>query len=107
VNANSKRPLVTPAGKGSPTQPVPLKRDSRLGTYFEYDLSKMVNTKGGFLFKENGEADEEVRRKEREKEREKQRTQHNLEIRERRKQILPTCCPLTPHIISHVSGPFP
>jgi hypothetical protein len=42
----------------------------------------MVNTKGGFLVKDGGEADEEIRRKEREKNREKQRTQHNLEIRE-------------------------
>lgn len=42
----------------------------------------MVNTKGGFLMNEGGEAEEDVRRKQREKEREKQRTQHNLEIRE-------------------------
>ncbi|KAF9535521.1 XPA protein C-terminus-domain-containing protein [Crepidotus variabilis] len=86
LNSNNKRPLtVTPVGQGSPTQPVassskPLKRDSRLGTYFEYDLSKMVNTKGGFLAKENGEAEEDVRRKELEKGREKQRKQHNVEI---------------------------
>src|SRR5258705_4989943 len=87
-NLNNKRPLnATPAGHGSPTQPnasssKPLKRDSRLGTYFEYDLSKMVNTKGGFLANDGGEADEDVQRKERDKKRENQRTQHNLEIRE-------------------------
>src|SRR6266542_4504437 len=87
VNTNNKRPLiVTPAGQGSPTRPVPssskpLKRDSRLGTYFEYDLSKMVNSKAGFLLNEGGEADEDLRRKELEKGREKQRKQHNLEIR--------------------------
>ena len=87
VNTTNKRPLiVTPAGQGSPTQPVsssskPLKRDSRLGTYFEYDLSKMVNSKGGFLLKEGGEADEDLRRKELERGREKQRKQHNLTIR--------------------------
>lgn len=87
VNVNNKRPMtVTPAGQGSPTQPVapstkPLKRDSRLGKYFEYDLSKMVNTKGGFLANENGEGEEDIRRKELEKGREKQRKQHNSEIR--------------------------
>lgn len=78
---------VTPAGQGSPTQPVapsskPLKRDSRLGTYFEYDLSKMVNSKGGFLVNEGNKMDEELRRKE--MEREKQRKMHNVEIRESR-----------------------
>jgi len=88
VNANNKRSMtVTPAGQGSPTQPVassskPLKRDSRLGTYFEYDLSKMVNSKGGFLVNEGNKMDEELRRKE--MEREKQRKMHNVEIRESR-----------------------
>ncbi|CAA7258810.1 unnamed protein product [Cyclocybe aegerita] len=84
VNSNNKRPLrVTPADQGSPTQPVassskPLKRDSRLGTYFEYDLSKMVNSKGGFLVDEGNKADEDLRRKE--KEREHQRNVHNLDM---------------------------
>lgn len=79
LNANNKRPLgVTPASSNSPTAPggsKPLKRDSRLGTYFEYDLSKMVNSKGGFLVEDGNEIDEEVRRKE--KERERQRAQQN------------------------------
>lgn len=57
----------------------PLQRDSRLGTYFEYDLSKMVNSKGGFLMDDGKKVDEELRRKE--KEREKQRDVHNLDIR--------------------------
>ncbi|KAF8168292.1 thioesterase-like superfamily-domain-containing protein [Crassisporium funariophilum] len=84
INTNNKRNLVpTPAGHGSPTAPVassskPLKRDSRLGTYFEYDLSKMVNTKGGFLVDEGSKVDEDLRRKE--KEREKQRDVHNLDL---------------------------
>jgi DNA-repair protein complementing XP-A cells len=56
-----------------------LKRDSRLGKYFEYDLSKMVNSKGGFLVEDGQEADEEMRRKE--KDRERQRTMQNLEPR--------------------------
>ncbi|KAG6866824.1 hypothetical protein C0991_008760 [Blastosporella zonata] len=83
LNANSKRPLgVTPAISKSPTAPTasgskPLKRDSRLGTYFEYDLSKMVNSKGGFLLEDRNEIDDEVRRKE--KERERQRARQNLD----------------------------
>lgn len=83
VNSNNKRSLtVTPAGQGSPTAaPLrPLKRDSRLGTYVEYDLSKMVNSKGGFLMDDGKKVDEDMLRKE--LEREKQRKQHNLDIRE-------------------------
>ncbi|KAL7285717.1 hypothetical protein ACG7TL_000822 [Trametes sanguinea] len=81
VNVNGKRPLgVVPATSTSPTAPKPppkLKRDSRLGKYFEYDLSKMVNSKGGFLVEDGKEVDEEVRAKE--KERERQRAMQNLE----------------------------
>lgn len=42
-----------------------------MGNYFEYDLSKMVNSKGGFLVEERPEVDEEVRRKEKERERQR------------------------------------
>ncbi|KAF8527892.1 XPA protein C-terminus-domain-containing protein [Hysterangium stoloniferum] len=71
-NANNKRPIeVTPAGSHSPTAPRPLKRDSRLGKYFEYDLSKMVNSKGGFLVEDDKEVDENQRMKERQRERER------------------------------------
>jgi DNA-repair protein complementing XP-A cells len=63
----------------SPTAPKPLKRDSRFGKYFEYDLSKMVNTKGGFLVEDGKEIDEDDRRKE--KERERQRAQQNMDPR--------------------------
>jgi DNA-repair protein complementing XP-A cells len=35
----------------------PLPRDSRLGKYFEYDLSKLHNSRGGFLTKEDEEGD--------------------------------------------------
>lgn len=86
LNSNSKRPLAaTPSDQGSQMRPgasssKPLERDSRLGTYFEYDLSKMVNSKGGFLMEEGHEVDENRLRKE--KEREKQRNVHNLDIRE-------------------------
>ncbi|KDR84802.1 hypothetical protein GALMADRAFT_217868 [Galerina marginata CBS 339.88] len=84
LNPNNKRPLsVAPPGQASSTRSVtssskPLERDSRLGTYFEYDLSKMVNSKGGFLMDEGKQVDEDKRRKE--KEREKQRNVHNLDI---------------------------
>ena len=80
---NGKRPLgVVPATSTSPTAPKPppkLKRDSRLGKYFEYDLSKMVNSKGGFLVEDGKEVDEELRAKE--KERERQRAMQSLEPR--------------------------
>ena len=99
TNANKKRPLqVTSALSNSPTGPhkrsyekndkeakeAPLKRDSRLSNYYEYDLSKMVNSKGGFLVDEDGrngrEIDEETHRLE--KMREKERIEKNAEPRE-------------------------
>lgn len=80
-NANHKRPLSITT---SPTAPIPsssrpLKPDSRIGKYFEYDLSKMVNSKGGFLVEDGEEVDQDTRRKE--MEREKQRAVQNLEPR--------------------------
>ncbi|KAJ7169557.1 hypothetical protein C8R46DRAFT_1162371 [Mycena filopes] len=79
--ANGKRPLaVVPATSNSPTVPEktkPLHRDSRLGKYFEYDLSKMHNSKGGFLLEDGKEVDEDMIRKE--KERERQRIEKNME----------------------------
>ena len=86
VNPNNKRPVApTRSGQGpQSTSEVsssrPLKRDSRLGTYFEYDLSKMVNSKGGFLVGDGGNVDMDLIRKE--KERELQRNIHNLDLRE-------------------------
>ncbi|KAH7924000.1 hypothetical protein BV22DRAFT_1067601 [Leucogyrophana mollusca] len=81
TNVNHKRPLeIVPATSKSPTAPraaQPLKRDSRLGKYFEYDLSKMVNSKGGFLVEDGKEVDEDLRAKERERER--QRAVQNIE----------------------------
>jgi DNA-repair protein complementing XP-A cells len=82
-NANNKRPIgVVPATSNSPTAPGPskdrpLNRDSRLGKYFDYDLSKMVNSKGGFLIEDGKEIDEDMLRKE--KERERERIQKNME----------------------------
>ncbi|KAH6917568.1 thioesterase-like superfamily-domain-containing protein [Coprinopsis sp. MPI-PUGE-AT-0042] len=83
LNSNRKRPLANPGITTSPTAGTssssskPLKRDSRLGNYFEYDLSKMVNSKGGFLVEERAEVDEELKRKE--KERERQRALQSIE----------------------------
>ncbi|KAH9176986.1 XPA protein C-terminus-domain-containing protein [Lactarius sanguifluus] len=86
ANANGKRPLsvVLAASGGSPTaaskNPPPagkLQRDSRLGKYFDYDLSKMVNSKGGFLVEDDKEADDDLKSKERERER--QRAMQNLD----------------------------
>ncbi|CUA72300.1 DNA repair protein rad14 [Rhizoctonia solani] len=77
-NANGKRALVVTEGefispkKKAPDHKdsnAPLKRDSRLmGRYLDYDLSKMVNSKGGFLVEEKSNYDEETRRKEKERE---------------------------------------
>jgi len=86
-NANNKRPLsVVPAASGSPTGPSrnnassdKLQRDSRLGKYFDYDLSKMVNSKGGFLVEDDKEANDDAKTKERERER--QRAMQNLDPR--------------------------
>ena len=81
-NGSNKRPLtVVSAESTSPTAaktaPKPLKRDSRLGSYFEYDLSKMVNSKGGFLVDDEKESLDDLRTKQREKER--QKAMQNLE----------------------------
>ena len=37
---------TSPTAPGKPKGPQKLARDRRLGTYIEYDLSKMANTKG-------------------------------------------------------------
>ncbi|KAI0271566.1 hydrophilic protein [Gloeopeniophorella convolvens] len=82
-NANNKRPLsVVPAASTSPTGPSKkandkLQRDSRLGKYFDYDLSKMVNSKGGFLVEDDREAVDDLKVKQRERER--QRAVQNLD----------------------------
>jgi len=73
VNACNKRPFDASTPQIRPSKSQPLKRDSRLGTYFEYDLSKMVNSKGGFLVEDGKEVDEELIRKEKQRERERAR----------------------------------
>ncbi|KAG8827994.1 hypothetical protein FRC19_010502 [Serendipita sp. 401] len=118
-NSNNKRPLeVVPVSSTSPTAPnkrayernrrngeeddpsKPLKKDTRLSNYFEYDLSKMVNTKGGFLVDEDGgpgkEMNEELTRKE--KLREKERAEKNSEPSELRdEEALPHLLKSNPH----------
>lgn len=82
TNAYGKRPLSNNAVTKSPTTPgkrKPLARDSRLGKYFDYDLSKMVNTKGGYLVEDDKEVDETMIAKE--KQRERERARHNEEPR--------------------------
>ena len=82
VNRHGKRPLSNNAVTKSPTTPgkrKPLARDYRLGKYFDYDLSKMVNTKGGYLVEDDKEVDEAMMAKE--KQRERERVKHNLEPR--------------------------
>jgi DNA-repair protein complementing XP-A cells len=81
-NQNGKRPLSNNAVTRSPTTPgkqKPLARDARLGKYFDYDLSKMENTKGGYLVDDGKEVDEGMIAKE--KQRERERAKHNFEPR--------------------------
>jgi hypothetical protein len=98
-NPNNKRPLaVVPASSNSPTRPTnnnggesgKLRRDSRLGKYFDYDLSKMVNSKGGFLVEDDGGADDDLKTKERVRERE--RAMQSLEPRTCSFHFTPTFC---------------
>ncbi|KAG9014826.1 hypothetical protein FRB94_008984 [Tulasnella sp. JGI-2019a] len=86
LNTNKKRPLtVTPADNTSPTAPnkkenAPLPRDTRLmGRYLDYDLSKMVDSRGGFLVEDRPGIDEEERK--RLKARERERMKQNLDPR--------------------------
>lgn len=46
-----------------------------MGRYVEYDLSKMVNSKGGFLVEDSGDPEAEEKRRERERERQRQQNQ--------------------------------
>ena len=71
---------ATSSGDANKREVRPLRRDARLGKYFDYDLSKMVNSKGGFLVDDAEEASiEDLRTRERERERE--RAMQNLDPR--------------------------
>lgn len=108
LNVNNKRPLeVTPATSNSPTGAPqtarPLRRDARLGKYFDYDLSKMVNSKGGFLVDDEKEVTDDLRIKERERER--QRAMQNLEPRACLTLLCSDAAGLTENIASNIFGP--
>lgn len=68
----SARNMVS-AQADADAQPAPLRRDPKLGKYFEYDLSKLHNSRGGFLTEDDLEGDrirtvvEVARQKQREK----------------------------------------
>jgi DNA-repair protein complementing XP-A cells len=64
---------VEAAAKDLKEAPAPLARDSRLGKYFEYDLSKLHNSKGGFLTEEDGDERQKLIAIQREKARERAR----------------------------------
>ncbi len=93
ANSNNKRPLtVTPANDASPTVPsssgsgfgskskaeAPLKPDTRLmGRYLDYDLSKMVDSRGGFLIEDRNGVDENERKRLLARERERMKQNHD------------------------------
>jgi DNA-repair protein complementing XP-A cells len=64
---------VEAAAKDIKDASAPLPRDSRLGKYFEYDLSKLHNSKGGFLTEEDGDERQKLIAIQREKARERAR----------------------------------
>ncbi|OCF38743.1 DNA repair protein [Kwoniella heveanensis CBS 569] len=69
----SARNMVQQQQEGDKQPQAPLRRDPGLGKYFEYDLSKLHNSRGGFLTEEDLEGDriksvvELAREKQREK----------------------------------------
>lgn len=70
--ANSRNMVEAQQAANAESQNGPLRRDPRLGKYFEYDLSKLHNSRGGFLTVEDEEGEiktvvELARVKEREK----------------------------------------
>lgn len=71
---SSARNMVAEQQAAAEEPNAPLPRDSRLGKYFEYDLSKLHNSRGGFLTQEDEDGDriKSVIELAREKQREKQ-----------------------------------
>lgn len=61
------------AEQAAPVEDAPLRRDPKLGKYFEYDLSKLRNSRGGFLTEDDdGDRVKTVVEIARQKQREKQ-----------------------------------
>ncbi len=73
VPTNARNMVSAQADADAASSTAPLRRDPKLGKYFEYDLSKLHNSRGGFLTEEDLEGDrirtvvETARQKEREK----------------------------------------
>lgn len=69
----SARNMVSAQADADAVPAAPLRRDPKLGKYFEYDLSKLHNSRGGFLTEDDLEGDriktvvEVARQKERER----------------------------------------
>lgn len=93
------RPSIKPATGRPRTDPnAPLERDKSLGDYIEFDLSKLHNSKGGFLLDDEDphgggprKTIEEVRR---ERERERQRMREAMEpgiVLDDREEICQDC----------------
>jgi hypothetical protein len=61
------------ATSGANARPAPLPRDSRLGQYVEFDLSKLHNSKGGFLVEEEDDDERSLRQRRQVEELRKQR----------------------------------
>lgn len=74
VPSNARDMVAQQASADATDANAPLPRDPKLGKYFEYDLSKLHNSRGGFLTAEDLEGDriKTVVELAREKEREKQ-----------------------------------
>ena len=82
ATARAPAAVTTPA---RPTAPAALPRDKALGDYIEFDLTRLHNSKGGFLVDENEGQDAlqalEEQRKEREREKQRMRDQMEPGIR--------------------------
>lgn len=77
INPATGRPRLGNANRAQDDPNAPLERDKSLGDYIEFDLSKLQNSKGGFLLDDDAgtaprKTIEEVR-KERERERQRMR----------------------------------
>ncbi|PWN45801.1 DNA repair protein [Ceraceosorus guamensis] len=75
----TKRGQLAQAGQPRDDSNAPLPRDKSLGNYIEYDLSRLHNSKGGFLVEEGDEYSKTAEELAREKERERERIKADME----------------------------
>lgn len=75
------RDATPSASSAAPSAPAaPLQRDKGLGDYIEFDLTRLQNSKGGFLVEDTGEsALQALEEQRKEREREKQRLRDQME----------------------------